>query len=58
MKTKDELIASLPERMRDMDFSEYVVHEDLDKANYDTFYLACRYQELLKAFTALIEKYS
>ncbi len=58
MKTKAEIIASLPERFRGMDFRNRGVLVDPDDANWTAFYEWCRYQELLKAFKVLIEKYS
>ncbi len=56
MKTKAEIIASLPERFRRFEIPE--PRYTLDDANLEAAYQACRYQELLKAFQKLVEKYS
>jgi len=58
MKTKNEIIASLPERFREMDISEFELFEDINEANESRAFHICRYQELLKAFKTLVEKYS
>ncbi len=56
MKTKAEIIASLPERFQKFEIDE--PYTTLDGANYAAAYNQCKYQELLKAFKVLIEKYS
>lgn len=55
MKTKTELIASLPERFRGFDFSAIEPCDDLDGANLSAFYAECKYKELLNAFQTLVE---
>ncbi len=55
-KTKSEIVASLPERFRRFEIPE--PRYTLDDANLEAAYQACRYQELLKAFQKLVEKYS
>ncbi len=66
MKTKAEIIASLPERFRRFDVN--VPFEDIDQANIAAAYNECLYLELSNAYRkqcemlaqvkALVEKYS
>ncbi len=60
VKSKAEIIASLPERFKKFDFdnSSWEPTPNIDTANRDALYNWCRYEELLHAFTVLIEKYS
>ncbi len=58
MKTKAEIIASLPERFREIAIEMREPYSDIDTANFELMYSECLYAELLKAFKVLIEKYS